>query len=322
MNSTRDADFLIKSFIGEGIDELPERSYDAVSAAVHQTRQWAVIGPWKEPQIMTATRFALIAAAIAVVAVVAIRFLPSTNIGPQPIPTAVPTAPPTAAPTATPTATPTVTPSPTPSPSPTPTATPESLPEGELQAGTYIVYPFPSPNDRMSFTFDTPDDSWTGFGPGVVWFGDPHILGVGFLRVTALERDPCHWAGTAGDVSTGTTVDDLVSALSDSDAYTVSTASDVTLGGYAGKKVALTMPATLNPSDNSQVGCDESVYQPFAAADGFNIHAQGPSNVWTLWILDVNGERVEVMKSDFADSDPAQLDQLQSIVESIRIAVE
>jgi hypothetical protein len=93
MNSSRDPDVLIRAFIEDGIEELPNRSYDVVRASIDTTRQWAVIGPWKEPQIMTATRFALIAAAIAVMAVAAIRFLPVGGGfgGPPATPTPTPT---------------------------------------------------------------------------------------------------------------------------------------------------------------------------------------------------------------------------------------
>jgi len=34
MRSTRDPDLLIKAFLDEGIDELPDRSFDAVRTAI------------------------------------------------------------------------------------------------------------------------------------------------------------------------------------------------------------------------------------------------------------------------------------------------
>src|SRR5665647_3837585 len=102
MRSTRDPDLLIKAFLDEGIDELPDRSFDAVRTAIDQTRQWAVIGLWKEPQIMNATRLAIAAVAIVVVAVLAIKFLPTTNVGPAPTPTLTPSASPAPTPTPTP----------------------------------------------------------------------------------------------------------------------------------------------------------------------------------------------------------------------------
>src|SRR4051812_27184092 len=129
MSSTRDPDNQIRLFLDDGLDELPDRSYDAVRTAIDQTRQWAVVGPWKEPQIMTATRFALIAAAIAVAAVVAIRFLPSTNVGPGPTPT------PSATPSPSPAPTVTTSPAPTGTRSAAPSATPIALGSGSSPRG-------------------------------------------------------------------------------------------------------------------------------------------------------------------------------------------
>src|SRR3954452_9168959 len=130
MNTRRDLDVTIHAFLDEGLDELPERSYDAVRSTIDETRQWAVVGPWKEPQFMTATRFAMIAAAIAVVAVVAIRLLPASNVvGPGPIP-----APPASATASPPRA------SPSPSPSSVPSAQP--IPVGgltNLEPGRYVI---------------------------------------------------------------------------------------------------------------------------------------------------------------------------------------
>src|SRR5688572_27825837 len=82
MNTRRDPDLLIKAYLEAGVNELPERSYDAVRAATEQKRQWVVIGPWKEQTMITYARFALAAAAIVLVAIVGVRFLPGTITGP------------------------------------------------------------------------------------------------------------------------------------------------------------------------------------------------------------------------------------------------
>lgn len=276
MTSTHEPDFLINAYLAEGVDELPERSYDAVRAAIDETRQWAVLGPWKEPQIMTATRFAVIAAAIAVLAVVAIRFLPTTNIGPQPTPSA------------TPAATPSPTPSSTSSPSATPTAAPGAVadPSGQLEPATYEFHPFPAPNDAMTFRVTMPSDKWEALGDpgqtsGVTKYGNSGGLGMGFLRITGLEADPCKWKDAKGDIPVGPSVDDLVTALQGVDAYDTSAPTEVTLGGYSGKEVVVTMPATLNSEANLQPGCDDLIWQLFVG-EGFNIYAQGPTNEWTM----------------------------------------
>ena len=113
MNARRDPDLLIKAFLEDGVNELPDRSYDAVRAAIEQKRQWVVLGPWRERQMTRFAIFGVAAAAIVLAAVVGLRFLPSdgeTAVGSQPAQTATPTVAPTASPR------PTAAPSPAPTP--------------------------------------------------------------------------------------------------------------------------------------------------------------------------------------------------------------
>jgi len=94
MTAHRDPDRLIHDFLMEGQTELADPVYDAVRDRIEQTRQRAVIGPWR---ISTMNRFLAIgAAAVAVLVVVVIgsRILGSpTNTGgggdATPTPTAV-----------------------------------------------------------------------------------------------------------------------------------------------------------------------------------------------------------------------------------------
>ena len=68
MTAPRDPDRRIRAFLDEGPEELPDRAYDAVRASIDQTRQRAVIGPWREPDMSTIARLGA-AAAVLVVAV-------------------------------------------------------------------------------------------------------------------------------------------------------------------------------------------------------------------------------------------------------------
>jgi hypothetical protein len=311
MTAPRDTDRLIRAFLEEGRDELPDRAFDAVRARIDQTRQGVVIGPWREEQMSRYAMFALAAAAVVLIAVIGIQFLPrGGGIGSQPTPTATPTAAPT--PTASPTAVPTASP------------TPVADPAGRLTAGTYVAHPFGPPNRAMSFTFSVPSGSWEVHGDagqtlGLAKYGSSDGLGMGFLRVSSLNGDPCNWLGTADDVAIGPTVDDLVSALPNETEYDTSEPSDVTLGGYSGKQVAVTMPTSPFSSGRPNApGCDEQVFRIWNA-EGFDIYAQGPEHRWTMWILDVEGQRVVVMKGEFANSDVGLSAELQSIVDSIVI---
>jgi hypothetical protein len=72
MTARRDPDRLIHDFLMEGQTELADPVYDAVRDRIEQTRQRAVIGPWR---ISTMNRLLAIgAAAVAVLVVVVIGF--------------------------------------------------------------------------------------------------------------------------------------------------------------------------------------------------------------------------------------------------------
>ena len=306
----------------EAPTQLPDRVLRATFERTRTTRQkggWrAVLGR----SLMNRTFFALGgAAAVIVVGVLAIGlYFNQPGFGGPPETTPLPT-PPSA-----PTVVPTAAPSPAPTPSASPVADP---PTGRLNAGTYVAHPFGPPNDGMSFTFivrsnswealhgrDVPDSEESGV-VGLLRFGESGVptMGMGFHRIRSLNGDPCNHPGTADDVAIGPTVDDLVAGLTSSTEYETSDPTDVSLGGYSGKQVVVTMPA--DPAAVDQ--CAEGYVIWNFMEGGFYDNAFGPENRWTLWILDVEGQRVVIRISDFEDS-PADLRQeLQSIVDSIVI---
>ena len=49
------------------------------------------------------------------------------------------------------------------------------------------------------------------------------------------------------------------------------------------------------------------------------MYAQGASNRWHLWILDVDGVRVVIQSMDYPDTPAEQQAELQAIVDSIQI---
>ena len=157
----------------------------------------------------------------------------------------------------------------------------------------------------MSFTFTVPSGSWEGVADpgqmiGITNF-EGFVLGMGFLMVSSLNGDPCNWLGTADDIAIGPTVDDLVAGLTSSTEYETSDPTDVTLGGYSGKQVVVTMPTLGGSGDNYGSDCDEQAFRIWNA-EGFTIYSQGPEQLWRLYILDVEGTRVVVMDEDFQTS--------------------
>jgi hypothetical protein len=280
---------------------LPDRAYDAVRSQIDHTRQRAVLGPWREEQLSRYAIYGIAAAAIVLVVVVGVRFLPTGGLfGGQP----------TASPTSSPSPTATASPSPSPTPAPTPIADKD----GPLDTGVYVAHPFA--DDPMGFTFSVPSGNWSGIShPGQMLgvAGENESAGLGFLRVSSLNGDPCQWSGAAGDVPIGPRVDDLVTALASSTDYEATDPVATTVSGFSGRQLQLSMPAPL-PS-----GCDEDEFRIWNA-DGFDVYAQGPSNRWNLKILDVGGQRVVVMAYDFADTPSAIQAELQAIGDSLLIS--
>jgi len=101
MTPPRDPDRLIHTFLMEGQTELPDQVYDAVRDRIEETRQRAVIGPWRTSDVNNFLKIGLAAAAVVVIAVVAINLLPGS-----PAPGGEPSASPSVAPTAEPTPSP------------------------------------------------------------------------------------------------------------------------------------------------------------------------------------------------------------------------
>jgi hypothetical protein len=301
MTAPRDPDQLVRAFLADGRTELPAESYDAVRSHIERTRQRAVFGPWREPRMSNVTKIAMAAAAVVVAVVVGLNLLP----GGSPFGGRA---------------------SPSPVPSPTPGPSPASLPAGPVTAGTYVTRPFLAPDISIAFTMAVPD-GWEAGGPGPgrgpvglfpttgAGFVGPTGMSLGFLTVTRLESDPCHWSDGL-DTAVGPAVDDLVTAIAANPGYDSSEPAAVSLGGYDGQRIDIQLPAGLDLST-----CDDAQFWVWAGGDGQTIYSQGADGRFHLWILDVEGHRVIVMTHDFPGTSQADLAELQSIVDSIRIDV-
>jgi hypothetical protein len=298
MSTDRDVTSIVRSWLEEGATSLPDRVLDNVLdqlPATPQRRSWWPARRFRE--MNSFAKFAVVAAAVLVVAFVGIRLVPGPgNVGVSP-------------------------PSASPSPSPSPVSSPVAIPAGDLSPGTYVRGPAlsggfwecPKPiaagcTDTMGLAFTVPD-GWSGVGGESIWLTDgrnapPAGAGLLFTRGAALYTDPCKFeSGVVGPV--GPTADDFANALADHPLLDVTTPVDVTLGGYTGKYVDLQVPADL-------AGCD--TYRPWEPG----IYAQGPAQRWHLWILDVDGQRVVVQSTDYAGTSSQDRAELQAIVDSIQ----
>jgi hypothetical protein len=314
MTAPRDPDRLIRAFLAEGQTELPDRAYDAVRETIDRTRQRVVVGPWREPRSATVARFAMAVAAVLIVAVLVIDFLPrSGGFGGV------------------------ATPSPSPSPSPSPTPTPTPLPEpiaapsaaalvlprsGDLQPD--VPYAIEDTNvTPLRFVVSVPA-GWETFDyalMGKTGGGTKNTASIraGFSPwlVANIYVDPCHWS-SGGLALTGSnpTVDQLATALSQQVGRNGSTPVDVTLGGYSGKKVDLSVP-----TDFDKRTCDSLLFKtwleggPNGGGDGGYVYGPGQRN--TVYILDVNGTPLVIDTMYMPTATAADKAELQAVLDSV-----
>ena len=307
MTPLRKPDRLISAFLAEGPDELPDRAYDAVRAHIDRTRQRVVIGPWREPRMSAFARVAIAAAAVLVVGVIGFNLLG----GPRQITgsgaTASPNPPPTAA------------------PSPTAAASPIVLPVGSLAAG--VPYVVDRPCCQVApITFSVPRSGWFELdGSGIFGRneagrpseGDFFDVAVSIWRVGNVYTDVCAWQDSAAEPPIGPGVDDLAEALVEHAGTGAAAVSDVTLAGYAGKRVELTVP-----SDTNVATCDDGKIARWASpndATGGYPHTYGPDQHDTVYILDVEGERQVIDTMYLPSSSTADRAELQSVLDTFRI---
>ena len=304
MSTDRETTRLVRSWLEEGVTELPDRVLDAVLDQVPATSQRRSWWPSRRFSLMNSyAKLAMTAAAVVVVAIVGYSLLPKTgDFGGHP------------------------TTAPTPTASAVPAPTPAAFHNGALAAGTYLMTPFAGmanastvcmPADSTC-TENPADDSirlrltvpegYSGVGDRPLIFGPDGDTGLIILRGSGLYSDPCN-STAPPDIAVGPSVDDFANAIAAHPLLDATTPVDVTLAGYAGKYLDLQLPADV-------ARCTpDGEFWPYEPG----VYAQGASHRWHLWILDVEGIRVVVQSMDYAKTSPQRQAELRAIVDSIQI---
>lgn len=300
MTAHSDLDRQLNDFLRDGPEELPYQSFDAVRDRTEQTGQRVVIGPWRLPDMNKILTIGLGAAAVVVAVFVGAQLFgsPSGGVGSQPTQTPMPTA----------------------TPQPTATPEPSSSLAGGLPPGPHPVTKAIEGGVEVTVTIAAP--LWDGEPDGgYLCWGDPAAEcagppdGAGLIAFNDREyyvyRDPCAWSSTRPDTPAAT-ADELVNALANQASREASTPEDITVDGYAGKKIILQMV------DDVDIGaCDEGSFALFAVPGEERARfSQGLGQTEEVWAVDVDGRMVVLIGLYYADTPQNAVDELRAILAS------
>ncbi|HET9879345.1 MAG TPA: hypothetical protein VFQ81_08595 [Candidatus Limnocylindria bacterium] len=298
MTAPRDPDRLIGAFLSEGEERLDDQVYDAVRARIEQTRQRAVLGPWRTPTMNKIATFGFAAAAVVIAVFLGAQLLgsPSRFGGPGPVPTTSPEI------------------SDTRSPSPTPAAV---LPEGlfALTDGRAL-----DGMPTLSTTVTVPAPGWYGEPGGAILVKNDNSAApdgagmIAFFGELYVYADPCQWATTRPDLPVST-VDELMEALAAQASRDASEPVDITLDGHTGQSVILHVP-----DDAVFTECDQGTFGswgvPGADRSPFRYH-QDPGQIDEVWAVDVDGVLTVIDVAYYDGTPQAVRDEMRAIVESV-----
>ena len=291
---------IVRSWLDEGVTQLPDRVLDSVLDQVPATAQRrATWWPARRISTMNSTlKFGLAAAVVAVAVLIGITYLGTANPGgPDPAESILPATPET-------------------TPTPTAAAIPSRAPDGNLTAGETwslslpgyptainVVIPAPGWGGEAGNGFITKGDGDPPGGAGIITFADPgyHVYG-----------DPCQWSSTRPETP-ATTVDALVAALAAQSSRDASAPVDVTVDGYSGKSMILHVPDDVDFAD-----CDEETFASWGVpGEDPARYQQSPGQIDKLWIVDVDGELVIIDAGYYEGTPQADLDEIEAMVASV-----
>jgi len=308
MSTERDVNRIVRSWLEEGVSALPDRVLDTVLDQLPATPQRRA--PWpvrRFGEMNTFTKFAVAAAAVALIAFVGLRLLPGEGtIGSVPSPSASPAS------------------SPTQAPSPSTASIVNHV--GDFVPGTTYAIDDACCTGSSLMTFTIPATGWSAgdfvlVGKNLPGGSDVFDL---FMLPTIVENiytDGCNWHGTALDPPVGPTVDDLATALFVQAGPGASPPADVTVGGHPGKKVELSVPkgldiATCEPDSPGGDG----IFGRFVFSGGTatSPYTFGNEQHDTMYIFDVDGTRQVIDAMYLPNASAADRAELDQIVASIR----
>jgi len=187
-----------------------------------------------------------------------------------------------------------------------------------IEPGNYFIDPDHDPSTPLRVEYTVSADGWSQWIGATKFAGDGHVA-VSITTVVNLVLHGCR-DHSRPDPPVGPTVDDLAAALADLAPFRVtSPPSDVTIYGYRGKHLELTVPKI------DFTGCAggqlKSWVAPFDVAeegDAFYGYTD-PGYTEEFWILDVDGSRLMIAAERSPDSPSEDIAEMRAVLESIQI---
>ena len=185
---------------------------------------------------------------------------------------------------------------------------------------SHVLSDSSDPRGAIGITVTMPVNGWSGepggwtLETGPSGFDPPD--GAGIIAFTVDKEfyvygDPCEWKSTRPK-KPASTVDDLAAALANQPSRNASAPEDITVDGYAGKKVTLHVPDDAVLSD-----CDEGNFATFGVAgEDPALYVQGPGEIDEIWIVDVNGRLAVLDGGYYAGTPQNSVDELHAILRS------
>lgn len=285
MTAPRDSDVLIRAFLDEGQTDLPDRAFDAVRSEIHRTRQRVVIGSWREPNMSIFARVAIAAAAVLAVGLAWVNFGPAPGVGTQP------------------------------APSPTPTATPSATPNvisgtRPLEPGRYQLSGIElSGGVPISLTVPAGWTSWAGVAVNKNYnaMAGPALM---YWEITNTFVDPCTNHALV-EPAPGPGVDALVDALARMPGTEAGPPTGVTIDGYRGKYVEVTITTDIST-------CGPNGFWLWMSP-GDSHYVQDTNEMDRVYVLDVDGDRLTFAARFSPRTTDADRAELEAIIASIDI---
>jgi hypothetical protein len=288
MTTDRDTTRIVRSWMDEGVTQLPDRVLDAVLDQIPTTQQRQAGWPTARrfPVMSTIAKFGAAAIIVAAAVMLGYTYLSSPDVGSGGID----------------------------DPTPAPTATATTSTSG-LEARRYSV----QPGISAAVSLEVPAgwsamDAWAFSGP--IGHEAPNGVGLRFYTVTNLLNNPSSLGDGPLDPPVGPTVDDLMQAIVAQTAWTSSSPTETVIGGYPAQHVQVTIPDDAELESRGREG--DAFYLFLDGADG-QIYGWAIGQTFDVYAVDVNGERLVFDGLHYPGTSEADLEALQAVVDSIRI---